>query len=57
MSLALFLCLTNETKRRLQSAVTDVLVVQGDTVTTYFDTRPAMINMVRRGRVLVHVYK
>ena len=44
-------------KRRLQSAVTDILVVQGDYVTMYFDTRPAMINMVRKGRFLVHVYE
>lgn len=40
-------CLTYQ--YRLQSGVTDILVVQGDFITLYFDTRPAVITMVSIG--------
>lgn len=39
---------------RLQSAATDILVVQGDYITLYFDTRPAVITMVRWVVVLLY---
>ena len=47
-------CLTYQC--RLQSGVTDILVVQGDYVTLYFDTRPAVITMVSIGFGLLHVF-